>query len=684
MGVDVGALNPPQREAVTHTGGPLLVLAGAGSGKTRVITYRIAHLIERGVHPRHIAALTFTNKAAAEMRARVARLVGNRSIANELTMGTFHSLGLEMLQKERAAFGFPRGFVIYDTADQIGVLRELLRHSAVDGDRRFDVKSILTRISLAKNAFIAPEDFRPNESDPYDLVTAEIYPRYQAALRAFAAVDFDDLITEPVRLLARSDEVRVNWSSRFRHVLVDEYQDTNRAQLLLVKALSSTHGNICVVGDDDQSIYSWRGADPGNILHFERDFPGAKAVVLDQNYRSTPTILAAANAVIGHNTDRRGKVLWSANKDGPRIAHVTADDPETEARFVAEEIERLTGAGRRLRDIAVLYRSNIQTKELEESLRTRKLNYVMVGGQQFYERKEVKDVIAYLRVALSDRDEISLRRIINYPARGVGATTLDRLSLEAQAARIPLWRAVVNGSRGEGGQRAQQADALASLVAIIDKLRVALEASGAEAAVRGLLEDIDLHGDLRAASPSLTAAQRRIDNVESLVRQLTEREKKTPGPAALLDYLRKLSLQSDSDESAADPGDKVLLTTLHGAKGLEFPVVFLVGAEEELLPHARSLMPQANDVSDPDHVSDVSEERRLAYVGITRAEEMLYVSRCARRRRHGKDIPRTPSRFLLEIPPELCEMRDVAAEQRKPVEAAELSAFFQKFVDNDP
>ena len=684
MGVDVGALNPPQREAVTHTGGPLLVLAGAGSGKTRVITYRIAHLIERGVDPRHIAALTFTNKAAAEMRARVARLVGNRSIANVLTMGTFHSLGLEMLQKERAAFGYPRGFVIYDTADQIGVIRELLRHTAVDGDRRFDVKSILTRISLAKNAFVAPDEFRPNPSDPYDGVTAEIYPRYQAALRSFAAVDFDDLITEPVRLLTTSDEVRVNWSSLFRHVLVDEYQDTNRAQLLLVKALSSTHGNICVVGDDDQSIYSWRGADPGNILHFERDFPGAKAVVLDQNYRSTPTILAAANAVIGNNTDRRGKVLWSASKDGPRIAHVVADDPETEARFVAEEIERLTGAGRRLRDIAVLYRSNIQTKELEEALRTRKLNYVMVGGQQFYERKEVKDVIAYLRVALSERDEISLRRIINYPARGVGATTLDRLSLDAQASRTSLWRSVVSGSRGEGGQRAQQADALATLVAVIDKLRAALEAGGVDAAVRTLLEDIDLYGDLRAASPSLTAAQRRIDNVESLVRQLTEREKKTPGPAALLDYLRKLSLQSDAGDEPADAGDKVLLTTLHGAKGLEFPVVFLVGAEEELLPHARSLMPQANDVSDPDHVSDVSEERRLAYVGITRAEEVLYVSRCARRRRHGKDIPRTPSRFLLEIPAELCETRDVAAEQRKPVEASELSAFFQKFADNDP
>src|SRR5690606_33299477 len=562
-----------------------------------------------------------------------------------------------------------------------GVVREILRYLHAEGDRRYDVRAILTRISLAKNAFQPPGELTVHPGDEYDAIAAEVYPRYQEALRNFAAVDFDDLITETVRLLRDDPQVAERWTSAFRHVLVDEYQDTNRSQLLLVKALAERHGNVCAVGDDDQSIYSWRGADPRNILEFERDFPGARVVVLDQNYRSTPTILAAANAVIAHNTDRRGKTLWSARQDGPKIAVVVAAQPESEARFVAEEIDRLVqDGGRRHRDVAVLYRSNIQTRELEEALRTRRVPYAMFGGQQFFERKEVKDVIAYLRVALSDRDEISLRRIINYPARGIGATTLERLGVEAQAQRVPLWRAVLAGSEGAlEGIRPAQVEALAGLVQVVRGLQADLEAGGARHAVPRLVEAIDLYGDIRAASPSLTAAQRRIDNVETLVRQLSGHEEKKPGPAALLEYLRHLSLEGGDDDGAREAGDKVTLTTLHGAKGLEFPVVFLIGAEEELLPHVRSLMPHASDVSDPDHVSDVSEERRLAYVGITRAEEMLYVTRCAVRRRHGKDVLRTPSRFLMEIPEELCELRDVAAESRQQVDPSELSAFFQKF-----
>ena len=678
--MDIARLNPPQREAVIHDGGPLLVVAGAGSGKTRVITHRIAHLVlERGVDPRHIAALTFTNKAAAEMRHRVADLVGRGGGAKHLTMGTFHSLGLNMLQRERAALGFPRGFVVYDTADQLGVVRELLRTVRGVDERRFDAKSILTRISLAKNAFRAPEEYEPAEGDEYDEITAELYPRYQAALRGFAAVDFDDLITEPVRLLRHDPGVGERWAGAFRDVLVDEYQDTNRSQLLLVKELVARHGNLCAVGDDDQSIYSWRGADPGHIRHFERDFPGARVVVLDQNYRSTPTILAAANGVIQNNADRRGKVLWSAKPDGERIALVVAPAPEEEARFVAQEIVQLTTDGRSYRDIAILYRSNLQSRELEEAMRLARVPYVMYGGQQFFERKEVKDVIAYLRVALSERDEISLRRIINYPARGIGSGTVDRLTTGAHAARTPLWRAVVDGASGAGELRQAQVDALVQLVATVGALRATLDTGGVERAVRDLLETIDLYGDLRAASPSLTAAQRRIDNVETLIRQMTEQQKRRPGPDALLEYLRHLSLADVDDDSREDAGDKVILTTLHGAKGLEFPVVFLIGVEEQLLPHARSLMPHANDVSDPDHVSDVSEERRLTYVGLTRAQEMLYVTRCACRRRHGREVLCAPSRFLQEIPEGLMETRDVAAESREPVAAGELSAFFQKF-----
>jgi DNA helicase II / ATP-dependent DNA helicase PcrA len=646
LGMDVSRLNPPQREAVTHASGPLLVLAGAGSGKTRVITHRIVHLIERGVDPRHIAALTFTNKAAGEMRERVAALLGSKKRASELTMGTFHSLGLQILQKERSALGFPRGFVIYDTSDQLGVLRELLRHVAREGDRRFDVKAILTRISLAKNAFVAPADYAVHEGDEYDEITAEVYPRYQAQLRGFAALDFDDLIVEPVRLLKEDVGVRDRWASAFRHVLVDEYQDTNRAQLMMVKALCERHGNLCVVGDDDQSIYRWRGADPTHILKFERDFPGARVVVLDQNYRSTPTILAAANAVIANNKDRRGKELWSARPDGSPVAHVVAGDPEAEARFVAEEISQLTErGGRRLREVAVLYRSNIQTREIEEALRLRRIPYAMFGGQQFFERKEVKDLIAYLRVALSDRDEISLRRIANYPARGVGPGALEKVSLEAQARHITLWSAACSAASGAvDGVRPAQAAALATLVAAIGNLKGALESSGVVAALRALIAAIDLEGDIRAASPSHTAAQRRLDNIEVFLRQVGEHEKRKPGPAALLEYLRHLTL-ADTEEDGRrgeEPGDRVTLTTLHGAKGLEFPVVFLVGAEEELLPHARSITPQTTDVSDPDHVSDVSEERRLAYVGITRAEEMLYVTRCARRRSPAHPVPLPP------------------------------------------
>jgi DNA helicase-2/ATP-dependent DNA helicase PcrA len=677
-------LNPPQLEAVTHTGGPLLVVAGAGSGKTRVITHRIAHLVrERGVDPRHVAALTFTNKAAAEMRARVAQLVGRGGGADKLTMGTFHSLGLHILQRERAALGFPRGFVVYDTADQMGVVREILRHMDA-GDRRYDARSILTRISLAKNAFRSPEELESAGRDDYDSITAEIYPRYQAALRGFAALDFDDLITEPVRLLREQEEVRERWSSAFRHLLVDEYQDTNRSQLLLVKELCARHDNLCAVGDDDQSIYSWRGADPGQLRDFERDFPGARVVVLDQNYRSTPTILAAANGVIENNRDRRGKVLWSALPDGPPVAVVNAPSPEEEARFVAQEIARLNGDGRPFRHVAVLYRSNIQNRELEEALRTSNIPYVMYGGQQFFERKEVKDVIAYMKVALSERDEISLRRIINYPGRGIGPTTIDKLTQRAHAGHTSLWRAVVDGSSGLGGEvRSAQADALGGLVAAVAALRAAIESGAVDAAVRQLIETIDLYGDLRAASVSLTAAQRRIDNIETLIRQLTAQQARKPGRDALLEYLRHLSLADVDDGAREDSGDKVVLTTLHGAKGLEFPVVFLIGWEEEMLPHARSLMPHVNDVSDPDHVSDVSEERRLAYVGLTRAQEMLYVTRCASRRRHGKQVPCTPSRFLLEIPEQLMEFRDVAAEAREPVHAGELSAFFQKFATTE-
>jgi superfamily I DNA/RNA helicase len=709
--LELGKLNPPQREAVTHGGGPLLVLAGAGSGKTRVITYRIAHLLAQGIPPTAIAAVTFTNKAAEEMRERVSKLVGNREVAKKLTIGTFHSLGLHILRTERKALGYPGGFAIYDASDQLGALREAMRGERDidrDGERRFDVKAILTRISLAKNAFVAPDAYVPkNAADDYDLATQRIYPRYQDQLRSCAAFDFDDLIVEPVRLFARAADVGERWANKFHYVMVDEYQDTNRAQLELVRHLVSPHGNLCVVGDDDQSIYGWRGADPGNILGFAHQFAGAKIVKLEQNYRSTKTILAAANAVIANNAVRHGKTLWSDLGKGADITHAVAGSVEVEAQWVAREITRLKAEGRRWSDVAILYRSNLQAKGLEDELRQHGVPYVMYGGQQFFERKEVKDVIAYLRVALNPRDDLAVRRVLNYPARGIGATTVERLVANAAAQHAPLWN-VLRGiaktaplpvetdpeetpaeaaragwhltapADDADGLRPATRSAIAGFVGVITKLGIALEnPSGVVAATRALVEDIKLYDDLRMASPSLSAAQRRIDNVEGLVGSLARHAEKEAGRKALTEYLRRLTLESSDDRD--DSGEKVIMTTLHGAKGLEFPVCFIVGMEEELLPHQRTLQPQATDVIDADHATDVSEERRLCYVGITRAQQKLYLTRSALRNSRGRLVPRTPSRFLLEIPDELLEVRDLGEEARQKVPEAEVKSFFGSF-----
>ncbi len=693
MAVDTSRLNPPQREAVHHGGGPLLVLAGAGSGKTRVITYRIAHLLDLGIPADAIAALTFTNKAAEEMRERIAHLLGSKKLASKLTMGTFHALGLTMLRAERKSLGYPTGFAVYDTADQLGVVRDILRglkDFSRDGERRWDVKAILNRISLAKNGFVAPEDYQPRDGDEYDFITQEVYPRYQAALRAYAAFDFDDLIVEPVRLLQRDPAVADRWAGRYRFVLVDEFQDTNKAQLLLVKELIARHGNLTVVGDDDQSIYAWRGADPTNILRFADMFEGAKVVKLEQNYRSTRAILDAANAVIANNANRHGKSLWSELGGGEVITHAVAQDVEQESRWVAQEVKRVMEAGRRWQDIAVLYRSNLQAKALEDELRQHGVPYVMYGGQEFFERKEVKDVIAYLRLALNPRDELSLRRIVNYPARGVGPATVERVVAWAHARHTSMWdvlRAVAgaadvdHANLDEAGLRPGVRAALSELVGVVETLGRGLRAGAAVASTRALIEAIRLHDDLREASPSPTAAQRRIDNVEGLLRSLERFEQRAPGPDALGDYLRKLSLESG--EEADTSGDKIVLTTLHGAKGLEFPVVFMVGLEEELLPHARTLNPQATDALDPDHASDVSEERRLCYVGITRAQRKLYITRACTRVSRGRPMPRIPSRFLLEIPDELLEVKDLAEEARQAVPTNELRSFFASFGADD-
>ena len=653
------------------------MLAGAGSGKTRVITFRIAHLLDQGVPAKAICAVTFTNKAAEEMRERIAHLLGNKKLAGELTIGTFHALGLQILRSERKALGMPRGFAIYDQADQLGVVREAMR-SIHDGDRRYDAKAVQTRISLAKNAFIAPEEFEGNPADDYDQITRHVYPKYQEALRAFGAFDFDDLIVEPVRLWERDEGARERWATRFHYVMVDEFQDTNRAQLRMVQGLVVRTNNLVVVGDDDQSIYSWRGADPTNILGFDKVFAGAKIVKLEQNYRSTKRILAAANEVIANNKNRHGKTLWSQHADGDIITHAVAATAEDEAKWVAQEIRRLQKDGRRWSDIAVLYRSNIQSKILEEELRTAEVPYVMYGGQQFFERKEVKDIIAYLRVALNPKDELALRRVINYPARGIGATTVDKLVQAAHAGHATMWDALAT-TDVHGGARA----GIAQFVATVEKVKTALEGGhDIVESVKAMIEDIALYDDLRMAAASMSAAQRRIDNVEGLLGSLKRFSERGKGVDALAEYLRHLSLES-KDDKEDDTGEKVILTTLHGAKGLEFPVCFMIGLEEELLPHARTLQPQATDVTDADHATDISEERRLCYVGITRAQRKLYLTRACTRVSRGRVLPRTPSRFLLEIPDELLEVRDLGEEARQRVPQDEVRNFFANFAFDD-
>jgi DNA helicase-2/ATP-dependent DNA helicase PcrA len=467
--------------------------------------------------------------------------------------------------------------------------------------------------------------------------------------------------------------VRRRWAERFHYVMVDEFQDTNRAQLEMVRHLVELHGNLCVVGDDDQSIYSWRGADPTNILRFAELFPGAKIVKLEQNYRSTQTILAAANEVIANNPKRHGKTLWSQLAGGEPITHAVAMTAEDEARWVAREIRRLRDEGRRWSDVAIMYRSNIQAKLLEEELRQAEVPYVMYGGQQFFERKEVKDVIAYLRVALSPRDELALRRVLNYPARGIGATTVDKLVAAAHASHSTLWD-VLASTEVHGAARA----GIAAFRSAVERLAMAIEADmHIVAATKALLEDIALYDDLRAAAPSMSAAQRRIDNVEGLLGSLERFAAQRRGKDELAHYLRALTLATG--EEREDAGERVVLTTLHGAKGLEFPVCFMIGLEEELLPHARTLQPQVTDVIDADHATDISEERRLCYVGITRAQRKLYITRACTRISRGRAIPRTPSRFLLEIPDELLEVRDLGEEARQQVPADEVRSFFAKF-----
>jgi DNA helicase-2/ATP-dependent DNA helicase PcrA len=653
-------MNPAQQAAVEHQNGPLLVLAGAGSGKTRVITHRIARLIERGVPAHMICALTFTNKAAGEMAERVGHIAKEQKLGGAaglkgLVISTFHSFGLMVLGRERKSLGGT--FTIFDQGDCLSAVKDIL--SRTSAGRNLDASAILARISNAKNAFQSPADFVPREGDEYDEVTQVVYPKYQAALKSFRAFDFDDLVCEVARLWKEREDILDRWQKEYLYVLVDEYQDTNRAQLEVLRLLAARHKNICVVGDDDQSIYAWRGADVRNILDFEEHFPGAKIVKLEQNYRSSAPILAVANAVIEKRPDAKyKKALFTDKPGGEKVKICVAPSPEAEAAYVARELRRIIREEQRKpKDLAILYRSNGQAKLLEEQLREQGVPYRMIGGQQFFERKEVKDVLAYLKLALNRSDEISLRRIVNYPPRGIGDTSLERLAQGALAKGWSLWQAIerVDGLDDIPSGARDGCKALEKLVAEMRR-RLLVERTKASVVARDLCEQIGLRKDIDATSASPNAAARRWGNVEGVLALLARREQRVEAKGEdasaereLMAFLHSLTLQMSEDEE--DPGNVVTLSTLHGSKGLEFDVVYLVGCEEGLIPHSRTLDAKATDAT----VQDVEEERRLFYVGVTRARQRLELLRCKHRMMRGKPMPRTPCRFLADIPAELYE-----------------------------
>jgi DNA helicase-2/ATP-dependent DNA helicase PcrA len=643
--LDLSTLNPPQREAVTTTEGPLLVLAGAGSGKTRVIVHRIAWLMQQGVDPESILAVTFTNKAAGEMRERVTAVAGAAAV--DVFVSTFHSFGLWLLQHEHAAAGLPKRFAICDASDQLALVKRCMREVKVD-DRAFDAHKVLSIVSRAKNEGRRRIQARPaGQGDDYDLVASEVYPRYERALRAQRSVDFDDLIALPVRVLSKDEALRGRLAERFRYVLVDEYQDTNAAQLELLKLLAGERRNVCAVGDDDQAIYGWRGAEVRNILRFEKHFPGAREVRLEQNYRSTGHILACANAVIAKNAQRRPKKLFTSAGDGDRVRVVALESEEEEARWVAEELARLRREGRPWKDFAILYRLNAQSRPFEEALRAASVPHAVHGGPAFFDRAEVRDLLAYLKVCVSSEDEISLARIVNVPARGIGDASLERVHAWAVAEGLHLFDALRRAAEVPELPRGA-AERIAAFVALVERYRARFAEGKVAEAARALVAEVDLPGHARASVSSFEAGQRKVDALEGVLRSLDAYEQRSARPS-LAAWLARLALDSRAEE---DPqgGEGVTLMTLHAAKGLEFPVVFLVGAEEDLLPCA-GIQGEARDLD---------EERRLAYVGLTRARERLFLTRAATRVKRGKVIPRTPSRFLADLPPGAWEEVDPA------------------------
>jgi len=649
------ALNPEQREAVLHVRGPLLILAGAGSGKTRVITSRIAYLVGDGhAEPHEVLAVTFTNKAAEEMRARVEALLG--SDCSGMWVSTFHSLCARLLRREAPAIGLSRDFVIYDTADQLTVVKHALKDLHID-DTFVQPRVALARISHAKNRMEGPDALAANASwNRKDEQIAKVYAFYVKALQDSGALDFDDLLLKTVDLFEQSERVRAKYAEQFRFVMVDEYQDTNRPQYLLIRRLAEVHRNLCVVGDPDQSIYKWRGADLRNILDFEGDFPEATIVKLERNYRSTQIILDAATAVITQNRNRKDKRLWTDRKGGDRIAYFRGGDELEEADFITRTA-RTALADDVDATVAVLYRTNAQSRTIEDALMREGITYKIVGGVRFYERKEIKDALAYMRLVINPHDDVSLRRVINVPARGIGKGVMDAVEkvepasdnnlpllaagLQPALSANSLWARLVRGL----DERAFPARAAASLTVFRDlivKLTAMARQEPVSFAIGKMLDQSGYLQDLRDEHSE--DAESRIENLAELVSAAREYESREPEPT-LGGFVDRLSLLSDADEEAGSRDARVWLMTLHSAKGLEFPVVILAGLEEGLFPHSRS----------SEDTEELEEERRLCYVGMTRARSRLVLTGAARRRIFGEYQASKPSRFIQEVPAELLE-----------------------------
>ena len=632
-------LNKEQQQAVQHTEGPLLILAGAGSGKTKVLTVRIAHLLAQGVNPYEILAITFTNKAAKEMKSRVEGLVGD--VANRIWLSTFHSFCAKFLRFELDNFlGYNSNFTIYDTSDSQAVIKAALKALNLD-DKYYPVGAMIAAISDAKNKLLFASDFRKQARDFYQQKVADVYEYYERELRKNNALDFDDLLLVAVKLLQSNEAVLDKYSKRFRYVMIDEYQDTNHAQYLLAKLLASHWKNIAVVGDADQSIYAWRGADIQNILDFEKDYPNCTSIKLEQNYRSTKIILDAANAVIENNEGRPKKNLWTDKTEGAKIQHFTAQSEHEEAAFIGDTIAKKHDIhGVPYGDMAILYRTNAQSRVLEEALIKRALPYTMVGGTKFYDRKEIKDVLAYLRVLYNPFDDLSLLRIINVPKRSIGATTVAKLQDYARANGTSLFMTLtqlhlVDSIKGKTKEKLEEFGILIfTLVAEME-----------DKTVLDILESIlDRTGYLAQLEESTDPQdQARAENIGELLSVAKDFQDTNPS-GTVEDFLEQVALVNDVD-SFEQEESKVTLMTLHAAKGLEFPIVFLGGLEEGLFPHSRTLM----------NPEEIEEERRLAYVGITRAEKELYISNATTRTVFGRTSSYLPSRFIDEIPEELVD-----------------------------